>query len=37
MNVLAPLLKAAMAAGLLMPNGWPMVFVELNHTNPSSP
>ena len=33
----APLRNAAIAAGLLRPNAWPMLFVELNHTNPSSP
>ena len=35
--VLAPLRNAAIAAGLLRPKAWPTLFVELNHTNPSSP
>lgn len=35
--VLAPLRNAAMAAGVLMANCWPLGFAELNQTNPSSP
>jgi len=35
--VLAPERNAAIAAGLLRPKAWPTLFVELNHTNPSSP
>jgi hypothetical protein len=35
--VLAPFRNAAIAVELLMPNCWPMEFVELNHTNPSRP
>ena len=35
--VLAPVRNAAIAAGLLRPKAWPTLFVELNHTNPSSP
>lgn len=31
------MLNAVIAAGLLMLNCWPIVLVELNHTNPSSP
>jgi hypothetical protein len=35
--VLAPLRNAAIASGLLRPKAWPMLLVELNHTNPSRP